>query len=424
MSKSLYILCFGKKEHNVRRNFRCNLIAGVINALEAIIMTMLVTRTTGIEDAGILTISFAIGNLFMTVGKFGTRNFQVTDQKEEFSFGEYCKSRFFSTFLMIVMLVGYVIYSIRFLNSDSRKVFIVFLITVIYCVEVVEDVFGGLYQQKGRLDVASVVFSVRWVISIILYAITLFLFKNLLLSVLVATITSILSCIILITFTYQFFKTRHTRVGRWTSIIKKCFPLFAGAFLMMYLTNSPKYAIEGSLTDELQACYGFISTPLFAMELMNNFLYQPQLDEMSKCWQGGNLKKFSKYIVKQICLLFILSAVILFGTYYFGIPVLSVVFNYDLSAYRIDLLILMFGSCLLAYVGFFAVILTIMRKQNQMMICYIVASTFAFFSMHRVVTMWQIRGGVIAFDIVIFILSLLLGSVVLIQYAKKRRERK
>lgn len=420
MNRFLYMLCFRQSEPDINRNFRCNMIAGVINALEAIIMVMLVTRVTGIEDAGILTIAFAVGNLFMTVGKFGTRNFQVTDQEEEFSFYNYCKARIFSALIMIIMLLFYVLYSIELLHSDSKKIIIIILISTIYLVEVIEDVFCGLYQQKGRLDVASMVFSIRWIFSIIVYAISLIVFKSLLISVFFTTLTSIIVCIVLLLYSYKYFKADKIRQNGWIGIIKKCFPLFAGAFLMMYLTNSPKYAIESCLTNEYQACYGFISTPLFAMELMNNFLYQPHLDEMSRCWQENDLKKFIKYIKKQIKMLLMLSVIVMAGTFFLGIPILSIVFNYNLTNYKYDLFILMIGSCLLAFVGFFAVVLTIIRKQNYMMVCYVITSVFAFFIMRKVAITWKIRGCVLAFDVIICILAILLGSIVFTQCIKRR----
>ncbi len=51
-----------------------NVAAGLVNAGEAVVLSMVVTHTTGLEDAGILSIAFAVGNLMMTVGKFGVRS--------------------------------------------------------------------------------------------------------------------------------------------------------------------------------------------------------------------------------------------------------------------------------------------------------------------------------------------------------------
>ena len=68
-----------------KRDYIWNTVAGLINAAEAVIMSMFVTRIIGLADAGRLTIAFAIGNLMMTVGKFGVRNYQVTDIENKFS---------------------------------------------------------------------------------------------------------------------------------------------------------------------------------------------------------------------------------------------------------------------------------------------------------------------------------------------------
>ena len=40
-------------------------------------------------DGGVFTIAYAIGNLMMTIGKYGMRNFQATDVNEKYSYKEY-----------------------------------------------------------------------------------------------------------------------------------------------------------------------------------------------------------------------------------------------------------------------------------------------------------------------------------------------
>ena len=66
----------------------------------------------------------------------------------------------------------------------------------------------------------------------------------------------------------HFGKVSKTRVK---SLMIKCFPLFAGAFLSFYIGNAPKYAIDAVMTDAELASYGFIAMPVFVVGLLNNF---------------------------------------------------------------------------------------------------------------------------------------------------------
>ena len=51
----------------MKKDYVFNTIAGLIDASEAVIISMIITRTTGLTDAGYVTIAFAVGillNLF------------------------------------------------------------------------------------------------------------------------------------------------------------------------------------------------------------------------------------------------------------------------------------------------------------------------------------------------------------------------
>ena len=66
-----------------------NTISGLINAGQSAVILIFISRYLGQSAAGIFSIAYALGNLFSTMGKYGVRNFQVTDVKEVFLFHEY-----------------------------------------------------------------------------------------------------------------------------------------------------------------------------------------------------------------------------------------------------------------------------------------------------------------------------------------------
>ncbi len=82
-------------------------MAGLVNASEAVILLMVVGRTNGLEDAGILSIAFATGNLMMTIGRYGVRNFQVTDVEEQLPFPVYFTHRICTVLCMGMAAVAY-----------------------------------------------------------------------------------------------------------------------------------------------------------------------------------------------------------------------------------------------------------------------------------------------------------------------------
>ena len=104
-----------------KSNFIWNTLAGLVNAAEAVILLMVVGRTNGLEDAGILTIAFAIGNLMMTIGRYGVRNYQVTDVEGKLSFGSYFTHRICTVFLMGIVTGTYLIYAWHFNGYSKYK---------------------------------------------------------------------------------------------------------------------------------------------------------------------------------------------------------------------------------------------------------------------------------------------------------------
>ena len=95
---------------SIKSDYIWNTLAGLLNAAEAVLMSMIVTRITGLSDAGVLTLAFAVGNLMMTIGKFGVRNFQVTDVAQKYKFKEYVCLRFATVIVMIVVSFVYSLY--------------------------------------------------------------------------------------------------------------------------------------------------------------------------------------------------------------------------------------------------------------------------------------------------------------------------
>lgn len=368
------IVLLGNNRNIARNSFLWNSIAGLINAAEAVLILAVVTRTNGLEDAGIITIAFSVANLMMTIGKYGVRNYHVTDVSGLYTFSIYLKARIVSVMAMIGGVIIYLIYGFVYKDYTIYKALIIFLICLLYVIESFEDVYLGLYQQIGRLDVASKIFSIRWAGAITVFIFTLVLINNIVISMMVMVVFSFGSMVYMLKAT--FYKLTYDRIeiqnplGNIGLLLKACTPLFLSAFLAYYITNVPKYAIDSMLDDKMQAYYGFIAMPVFIISLINSFLYQPILVKIAIEWKKKNISNIKKIILQQILIIIGITGICLIGAFICGIPVLSLLYGTDLSGYKKELLILLFSGGMLAIVGFFNVILTVMRKQNSMLYAY------------------------------------------------------
>lgn len=400
-----------------RNSFLWNMIGSMLMAFQSVIMLMILTRVLGLVDAGIFTIAFANANLFLNIGKYGMRNFQVSDVKRQFSFADYKVSRIITVMAMLLTSIGYTLYT-SYENSYSiEKTQIIIWMCLFKIVDAVEDIYHGYYQQENRLDVASKCLALRMFSTILVFSLGLIIFKNQLVALIISTILTTVLFLLFTKWTINGFQISSKKCNKENVILllKLCFPLFAGAFLSFYIGNAPKYAIDATLSDELQACYGFIAMPVFVIGLLNSFIFNPMLYKMTQLWDSGKTKKFVTQTVIQSGIIFLITIICMGGAYFLGIPVLSWLYNTELSPYKTELLILLLGGGFLGFSGLLNAFITIIRCQKWIMWGYVLIAILAFLFSNPIVEMHGMLGAAILYTAlmgglcIIFVLLFIYG---------------
>lgn len=396
-----------------------NMLGSMLTAFQSVIMLMILTRTLGLTDAGIFTIAYANANLFLTIGKYGMRYYQVSDVKHQFSFKEYKASRIVSCIAMILISTLYILITSKQNNYSAEKSLIILCMCVFKMIDAVEDVYIAMYQQEGRLDVGSKLMTVRIFFTLCVFSVCLLLLKNLLNALIVSTVFTVIYLILLLLLTYPKFKKqeRKLRFQNVTCLLRVCFPLCISAFLSFYIGNAPKYAIDAQLNDTLQACYGFISMPVFVIGLLNNFIFNPIITQMSVLWSHKCYKEFIKKVAVQVLVIAAITLICVIGAYLLGVPVLSILYNTDLSDYKTELIVLLVGGGFLGLSGFLTTVITIMRIQRTLIFGYGFVAVLAYFLSPILVANYEMMGAAYGYLLLMIILS---GFFVLIASLKIR----
>lgn len=400
-------------------NFIWNTLAGLVNASEAVILLMVVTRTNGLEDAGVLTIAFAIGNLIMTIGRYGVRNYQVTDVDEQIPFSTYFTHRICTVLLMGIVAGGYLLYSYVCNGYSIHKMCTVLLVCMIYMVESLEDVFWGLYQKNGRIDVGAKIFIGRWGLHLIVTSAGLLFTHQLVQSLFWGFLAgALVSMIANLKIVLKYDKGKFFQWHGVGHIFYRCFPLFVTAFLTNYVSNAPKYAIDRYMEETDQACYGYIAMPVFVVMLFSSFVYQPILTDFADKWKEKNIQALQSRILKIVLIVIGLTVVCFIGAYLCGIPVLSWLYAADLTPYKKELLILMAAGGGLGLVTFESTLLTVIRKQNITMSGYVMVAILAKLFFGYAVSMRSISGAAGLYAVLMWMLSLFYGGCICWQIRK------
>lgn len=358
-----------------------NMLASTLNAFQTVFVLVFISRIDPIVDAGIFTIAFAIGNLMLTLANYGVRQFQVSDVKKKYSFRDYLMARGITCCLMIGISIIYVTYYKGTGLYNNYKSIVILLICAAKAIDALEDVVLGLFQKEGRLDIAGKIMTIRLSAYIIIYITSYLISRNLIISSTCALLVSGVLFIVLNGYAYvnfpekkELFGLRDKRQEKQVfKLLKECFPLFVSAYLVMYISNAPKYAIDKVLSNQEQACFTYIFMPVFVVGMLSQFVFQPIIGKLSNLWDEQNIFELKKQVYKQLGIILILSLCALIVGTMFGIPVLSLLYGVDLKEYQIHLIVLLLGGVFLAYNYFFQMLLTIIRNQKYLVWGYVVA---------------------------------------------------
>lgn len=412
-----------EKSNNIARStYLWNSINAMLNAAESPVILIVLNRTNGLYDSGIFSIAFAVATLMLFIGQYGLRRFQSSDINEKYTFEEYYGIRFISCFVMLVVSFLYCVYGSMFKGYGFDKFIIIFLICALKCIQAFSDVVHGRMQQLGRLDVATRCSAVRYVAEMASYSIVLIMTHNLL----TATIVTIVVSFVVFMLTSMNAAIDYCNLKPSFNLRKlkmltvEGFPLFVSLFLNMYLSNAPKYAIDTYLTEEIQAVYNLIFMPAFVVQLVAHFIFNPILTSYAEVWARGEIKKFTKLCKRQMLLILGLTILGLGVAATIGIPVLSIVFGVDLSAYKTELCIVMLGGGMLAYSVFFNTVITIIRMHNTLIACYGAAAIAAFGLAGFFVKNYGMRGATVLYTIIMTVLAVLLGIILVWRIRKEK----
>ena len=200
-----------------------------------------------------------------------------------------------------------------------------------------------------------------------------------------------------------------------------CLPLFVGSFLLVYLTNAPRYAIDLYLSREAQAVYAILFMPSLVINLLSGFVFKPLLTEMAVTFTQRNLTRFRSIVGKGIFSVTAAAAVTLIVARLWGVELLGALYGTDLGRYRAELLILLLGGLFNALGIIFYYAIVTMRRQKYIFPVYAAAAAFAYF-FRGIVKSRGMFGAAVLYDasmLIVFLLFFVIASFGLAHSARR-----
>lgn len=335
-----------------------NLVSNFCFAICTWLMSWILSKYSGEGNygaTGILALAMSYGNVFFVLSSYGLRTFQVSDIKEKYSDKEYIAFRIFT----VIVSTGLCI----LLSGSMGYPFLTFLCINIYVayqsVRAYGDVLYGILQKNERLDQASKSLCLRAVFGLLAFAFGVFLFNNLLVSLLLLVASNIL-----ITLTYDMPKTKSVYVESTFPKTIMSYRIFAllreGAPMMLYATlnplttSLPRIILEKYAGEDLLGIFSLVFSPTVVIYTFATGILMPFLPKQAKYYYHHNYKKLLKTFFVPFSLIMLAGACSTIFCNYLGGPILSIVYDSTISNYTtllLEALLISTVSSLLACVG-------------------------------------------------------------------------
>ena len=364
---------------NIRRSsFVWNLLSAAINSFQTMLLAVFLTRLGTDADSASFYMAFAVGNLLYNIGKYGVRQFQVTDSREQYSFRDYASARLVSMALMAAGIILYILFGFLFRGYTVSKAAVIVLICLYKGIEAAEDVFHGRMQQLGRLDVAGRILFIRILSFILCFAAVFVLTRNIVLTAAAATALAGVLAVVLNRSVWDSFRDRSVSPSKTKQLLKACAPLCLSMLLNMYLGNAPKYIIDGRVSEALQTQFNTIYMPVFVMVLLGMFIYQPELKSIGEARKDRRFDALRKKALKLSALTLGATVLAMAAAFLLGIPVLEFIYRIPLAGLKPQLVLFILCGGMIALTNLYGMILIAFRRQGTLTAVYALSSLILF----------------------------------------------
>lgn len=307
---------------SVQKNMLFNTAGSIIYYFSIWLLTILMVKISGFEEAGILSLAMSVTASPAIIGLFNIRSYQVSDLYGEYSNKTYITSRIvtnllsFLLCLVIVIISGYSIY-----KSVVIMMFMLYKMT-----EGTADVYYGIEQRNGRLDYTGISLMIRGIGGVFCFCLFYIISDNL--------VIGILSMIIVSLLIVEVYDRRKVSEGnekvelrKINSLLVTCFPLAVAAFLNNLSIVIPKLYLEKSFGDEIMGIYSSVSSPTIVIQLAAATLFAPLVTFLTEKIKEGNKSDFLNILKKFFLMVILLSAICMIASKFLAGPVLILLFG-------------------------------------------------------------------------------------------------
>ena len=381
--------------NNIRSGAIWNTIGSMMMAANTVLLTMLVGHYSTMGDVGIFTLALTSAQVLYSVGLFGANDLQMTDYSHRYRFAEYFGTRMISTVASVILCAAVV----PVLDMGGEGTAYLCFLTAFMLVNSFAELYQSMFFQCRRMDLTGKSLFFRYLISTAAFAVCLILSGSVVTSciaMLAADVIITLVWILIYAGSYRdsgySFKKEDT-----VRLLKEAAPLGISLLTSLVLLNAPKYLIYVFISDVVQGAYTILFMPVYAVNLVSQFIFKPFLYRYSALISDNDYSGFKKLLFRQVAVVAVLDVCGAFIFRLIGPWMLKLLFGQDLAEYRNMMFLFMISGGLMAVNQLLYYILVIMGKQKAILRNYLISAAAAVLIGIICVPAWQILGAWVCF---------------------------
>lgn len=324
------------------------------------LITILVVRlSTDFTNSGLLTIAMAVSNIFYGIAIYNMRSYQVSDVTGKYSDTVYIQMRLTTSFIALFCCLIYSIICYR----DSRLVCIL-LYMFFKVLEAVVDVFHGIDQKAGYMNIIGTSMTLRGIGCLVIFALLLSKTDSLNLAIIGMILVSLL-CIICydlprshLFFTYEM-RIHLEEIKR---LLIECLPLGIAYSLSSATISLPRSMLDFMEGSDFLGIYGAIATPAMIVQVMASYIFSPLLSTYALYYYEKNRVGFYRLLKQTLLLLVGLSAATLIAAYFLKDWGLSLLLEKKILPYTYLFMPMLVGTILNSFVNLITNLLIVVRR--------------------------------------------------------------
>jgi O-antigen/teichoic acid export membrane protein len=323
------------------------------------LMTVIVTRIAGYEDAGVLSLAMSISATFQTVALFGIRNYQVSDVNKKFSDSDYVSFRIFTCLAALLLcMIFSVINRYSFTQLTAIALFMTYRLS-----ESFADVLHGIAQNNDHLDIAGKAFAMKGAATIVMFLAGYYLLGSLNGGLLLLAAGSWAITIFydmrlvkkLSDFRVYFSPSKLSGLAINTVVL--CIYMFAASAI----ATIPKFVLEKECDSEVLGIYSSIFAPALLIQAAAGYIFNPFAGKFAEYNQKKYYKGFFWLAFKLCITVLSISAVIFLIAAVYGEFGLVLLFGPTIADYSYLLIPILICTFATAFFAFFCMLEIVIR---------------------------------------------------------------